>query len=82
MSSQGSNSVRVYSRADFATMAGDPLSREVSTPSTSSTEFVPEVASRPVDKGATGLAREIVSTSSYFREEEDEDEVMVSCEDF
>ena len=80
MSSQGSSSVRVYSRAAFAAMAGDPLSQEVSMPSISFTEFAPEVASSPVDEGVTRPARDMASTSSCVSEEE-EDEVAVSCTD-
>ena len=79
MSSQGSSSVRTISRAAFAPMSGDPLSREVSTPNASSTESVPEVA-RPVDKRAMKPVHETVSTSSHPDEEEDED-MTVSCED-
>ena len=82
MSSQGSSSVRIYSRAIFAPMAGDPLSREVSTPSASSTESAPEVVSCPGDKRAIEPVCETTSTSCRFSEEEEEDEVAVSCEDF
>ena len=81
MSSQGSNSVRVYSGAAFVAMVGDPLSREVSTPSASSTVSTPEVASCLADKGATGPAREMTSTSGRFSKEKEEDEVAVSYED-
>ena len=52
MSSQGSSSVRVFSGAAFA---GDPLSNEVSTPSISFTESVPEVASHLGEKGSQDL---------------------------
>ena len=82
MSSQGNNSVRVYSRATFATLAGDPLSREVSTPSVSSAEFAPDVASCPVDKGIAGPVRDPASTSGRINEEEKDDEVAVNYEDF
>ena len=75
MSSQGSSSVRVLSGVAFA---GDPLSKEVSMPSASSMESAPEVASRPVVKGAIGLAHGLASTYSHFSEEEEEDEVAVS----
>ena len=70
MSSQGSKSVRVFSGVTFTPVLGDPLSREVSELSTSSTESAPEVgyhhtvkgameptpevASRPEDRGAYG----------------------------
>ena len=49
-------------------------------PSASSTESVPEVASRPMDRRAMEPTRKTVSTSGRHGEEEDE-EVMVSCED-
>ena len=52
MSSQGSNSIRVASGVAFEPMSGDLFSRDVSTSSTSSTDPGPEVAFRPVDKGA------------------------------
>ena len=81
MSSQGSSSVRVYSRAAFAALAGDPLSREVSTPSISSMESAPEVTSHPADEGVTRPVSELASTSGRINEEEEEDEVAVSCED-
>ena len=61
MSSQGSNSVRLFSGAAFTPMSGDPLSMEVSKPSTSSTESAPEVASRPVVRGAMEPAPEVAS---------------------
>ena len=63
MSSQGSNSVRATSGATFGPISGDPLSRDVSMPSASSTETAPEVAFRPIDKGATEPEQEAVSTS-------------------
>ena len=52
MSSQGTSSVRAISGAVFGPMSGDPLSRDVSTPSASSTKIVPEVASCPADREA------------------------------
>ena len=61
-------------------MSGDPLSREVSTPSTSSTKSAPEVASCPVDRGAMETAHEAVSTLGRQREEQVE-EITVSCGD-
>ena len=61
MSSQGSSSVRVFSGAAFLPMSGDPLSREVSEPSTSSTESASEVTSRPVVRGAVEPAPEVAS---------------------
>ena len=81
MSSQGSCSVRICSGAAFAPMSGDPLSREVSTSSASSTESAPEVASRPADRRAAEPTRETTSTSDHFSEEEEKNEVAVSCED-
>ena len=80
MSSQGSSSVRVYSRAAFVAMAGDPLSQEVSTPSVSFTKSAPEVASHPADEGVTRLACELVSILGHISEEK-EDEVAVNCVD-
>ena len=78
MSSQGSSSVRVFSRIAFVPMSGDPLSREVSKPSTSSTESVPAVASRSVDRGVIEPAQEAVSISGRQGDEEVE-EVVVNC---
>ena len=69
MSSQRSSSVRVYSRANFVAMAGDPLSQEVSMPNISFTESTPEVGSRLVDEEVTRTAREPVSTSGHVSEE-------------
>ena len=80
MSSQGSNSVRVVSGIAFAPMSGDPLSREISTPSTSSTEFVPEVASRPTGRGALEPTQEPVSTLDCQSEGELE-EIVINCGD-
>ena len=62
-------------------MSGDPLSKVVSMPSASSTESEPKVTSHPVDKRATEPVREMTSISGPFSEEEDEDEVEVSCKD-
>ena len=69
MSSQRSSSIRIYSGDDFEPMAGDLLSREVSTPSASSTESALEVVSCPEP------VYEMASTSSHFSEGEEEDEV-------
>ena len=60
-------------------MSGDPLSRDVSTPSASSTDPAQEVASRPVDRGAAEPKQEVVSTSS--RLDDVEEETTVSCGD-
>ena len=78
MSSQGSSSAEIYSVATFAAMAGDPLSKEVSTPSILFTEFILEVSSRSVDEGVTGPTSELASTSGSVSEEE---EVAVSYAD-
>ena len=67
MSNQESSSVRVLSGIAFA---GDPLSDEVSTPSISFTESVPQVASRPGDEEVTGPVRELESTSGRVNEKE------------
>ena len=80
MSSKGSSSVRAISGIAFAPMSGNPLSREVSVPSTSSTESALKVAFRPVDSGAMEPAQEVVSTSGCQSEEEVE-EIMVNCGD-
>ena len=96
MSSQGSSSVRVCSRATFAPMSGDPLYREVSEPSTSSTKSTPEVASRPMvrrvmelapkvasrleDGGAMEPAQKVASISGR-QDDEEVEEVAVSCGD-
>ena len=79
MSIQGSSSVRVASGTAFGPMSGDPLSRDVSTPSASSTEPAPEVASYPVDRGAAEPKQEAVSTSG--RQGDVEKEIAVSCGD-
>ena len=70
MSSQRSNSVRAASGIVIGPMTNDPLSRDVSTPSTSSTEFAPEVASRPTDRGVVEPEQEVVSTSGRQGDEE------------
>ena len=62
-------------------MSSDLLFREVSTPSASSTESTPEVAWHPVNIRATEPVREMTSTLGRFNEEEEEEEVLVSCED-
>ena len=80
MSSQGSSSVRTISKIVFAPISGDLLSKELSTPSTSSTKSVLEVASSPMDRRAKKPECETTSTSGRQGEEE-EDEVAVSCED-
>ena len=81
MPSQGSSSVRICSRTAFGPISSNPLSREVSTPSATSIKFAPEVTSRPVDKRDMESVRETMSTSGRFSEEEEEVEVVVSCED-
>ena len=73
MSSQGSSSVRIISGAAFVPMSGNLLSREVSTPNTSSNESTPEVASCPVDMRAMEPVREMTSTSGRQSEEEEEE---------
>ena len=80
MSSQGSSGVRTCSGAAFTSMSGDLLSKEVSTPSASSTKSTPEVASRPTSRMTIEPVREIASTSGRPREEE-EDKVAVNYED-
>ena len=80
MSSQWSSRVRICSGAAFAPMSGDPLSREVSTTSASSTESTPEVFSRPTGRRVTESVRETATTLGHLREKE-EDEVVVSYED-
>ena len=80
MSSQGSSSVRAISGTTFTPMSGDPLSREVFAPSTSSTESAPEVTSHLVARGAVESVQEVVSTSGRQSEEEAE-EIAVSCGD-
>ena len=80
MSSQRSSSIRVFSGTAFTLMLGDPLSREVSEPSTSSTESAPRVASRPVDRGSMEPAQEVAPISGHQGDEEVE-EVTVNCGD-
>ena len=80
MSNQGSSSVRVVTGTTFMPMSSDPLSREVSTPSTSSTESTPKVAFRFATKGAVKPAQEVVCTSGRQSEGEAE-EIAVSCGD-
>ena len=67
--------------ATFAAFDGDPLSKEVSTPSISFTEFAPEVASCPRDEGITGPMSKLASTSGRISKEKEEDEVVVSSGD-
>ena len=52
MSSQGSSSARVVFGTVFGPMLGDPLSRDVSTASASSTVSAPKVTSRLADREA------------------------------
>ena len=59
-------------------MSSDPLSRDVSTPSASSIESVPEVASQHMDRKAAEPEREVVSTSRC-QVNDKEDEVAISC---
>ena len=61
-------------------MSSDPLSREVSMPSTSSSESTLEVTSSPAGRRVTEPVHDMETTSSRLREEE-EDEVTVNCED-
>ena len=56
-------------------MSGDPLSRDASTPSASSTESVLKVASQRADEEAAKPEREAVSTSG--RQVDDEAEKVV-----
>ena len=80
MSSQGSNSTRAVSGTAFGPMSGDPLSRDVFTPSASSIEFAPEVALYPMGMEAAEPEQEAVSTSG--RQVDDKAvEVAVSCGD-
>ena len=65
MSSQGSKSVRVFSRVTFMPVLGDPLSREVSELSISSTESVPEVWYRYTVKGAMEPTPEVASRPEH-----------------
>ena len=80
MSSQGSSSARAVSRAAFGPMSGNPLYRDVSTPSASHIESAPEVESLPLGREAVEPEQEVVSTSG--RQVDDEaDDVMVSYGD-
>ena len=80
MSSQGSSSAKAVPRTAFGPLSGDPLSRDVSTSSTSSTESAPEVASSRVVVEAAGPEREAVSISER-RVDDGVEEVAVSCGD-
>ena len=80
MSSQGSSSARAIFGATFGPMLGDPLYREVSSPSASHTESAPEVTSRLSAKEAAEPAQEVVSISDYQVDDEVE-EVAVSYND-
>ena len=80
MSSQGSSNVTICLGVAFPPMLGDPLSREVSMPSTSSTESAYEIASCPVGRRVMELVHEMVTTLGCLGEEE-EDEVAVNYED-
>ena len=81
MSSQGSNSARAASGSAFGPMFGDPLYREVSTPSASSIESVPKVAAHRIENEVVGPEMEAASTSSHLVEIDEEEEVVVSCGD-
>ena len=61
-------------------MSGDILSRDISTPSASSTESAPEVTSPRVGGEAAELEQEVVSTSGHQVNDEAE-KVAVSCGD-
>ena len=78
MSSRGSSSVRAVSGAVFGLMSGDPLYKDISMPSASHTESVPEVTSCPSARGIVGPVKEVVSTSGHQVDDEAE-EVVVSC---
>ena len=80
MSSQGSSSAKAASGTAFGPLYGDPLYREISIPSASSAESVPEVASRRMESEATELEREVTSTSGH-RVEVKEEEVAVNYGD-
>ena len=81
MSSEVSSSVRATSGAAFGPMSGDPLYREVSTPSASSAESVPEVALHRMESEAARPKMEAASTLGRLVEIDDEEEVAVSCGD-
>ena len=80
MSSQGSSSARAISGIAFGPMSGDPLSRDISKPSASSTEFALEVVSRPADREAAEPEQEAISTSGLQVDDEAE-EVAISYGD-
>ena len=80
MSSQGSSSARAVSGIAFRPMSDDPLSRDVSTPSASSTESALAVASRHADREAAEPEREAVSNAGRLVDDKEE-EVAVSCGD-
>ena len=80
MSSQWSSSARIVSGTAFGPMSSDPLSKDVSTPSASSTESAPEVVSRRTDQEAAKLVQEAVSTSGCQTDDEVE-EVTVNYDD-
>ena len=70
MSSQGSSRIKTCLGADFEPMLGDPLSREVSMPNTSSIESTPEVTSRLTDRRVSEPVHETTSTLGCPSEEE------------
>ena len=72
MSSQGSSSTRAASGATFGPMSGDPLPREVSTPSASSIDPASEVTSRLIDREVAEPEQEVVSTSGRLDDVEKE----------
>ena len=80
MFNQGSSSARVVFRTVFGPLSGDPLSRDVSTPSASSTKSAPEVASLPWDREVAEPEQEVVSTLGHQVDDKVE-EVAVSCGD-
>ena len=67
------------SGAAFAPISGYPLSKDVSTPNTSSIDPAPRIASRPIDKGVAEPEQEAVSTSG--RLDDVEEEIAVSYGD-
>ena len=79
MSSQGSSNARAASGVAFGPMSADPLYREVSTPSASSTDPALEVAARPIDRGFAEPEQEAVSTSGHL--DDVEEEIVVSYGD-
>ena len=80
MFSQRSSRAKVVFETAFRPMSGDPLSKDVSTPSASSTESAPEVASQRTDGEAAEPEQETVSTLGRQVDDEAE-EVAVSCGD-